>query len=262
MAPKNHRLASEAALAAQQIEERHYTIADIVLAAQWLALRQLQLGQQREVAPYLTAIVETLIVNEEGGPNFLQETEILRLNAAVRAQPRLPRTGSNLRYTSDENRFFSDLELSMKALREAQNRYSSQPSIDDYDRQLATAEAWFAVASAFYRSYAPERRVDTFREELPYQTSGIPVSVPCDVDVKVNFSFPQSKVGQNGAVLMGYHLDEAGRVIGERVLAEVPQEKFGETALRQLGRGRANVEGVHRECLNNRRMTVEFFTKP
>jgi TonB family protein len=74
-------------------------------------------------------------------------------------------------------------------------------------------------------------------------------------------TFPGVEYGYNGAVLIGYHLNQQGDVEDARILGEVPQNSpFSRTVLRQIKKWQADVNGVPDICRRDRTTVIQFTT--
>ncbi|NHK28394.1 TonB family protein [Parvularcula flava] len=137
--------------------------------------------------------------------------------------------------------------------------FDTQESIDDFDPTLAQVMAWQQLVRAYAntntvtdiddyefewngtrRTVKPALTKTCFAPEPRYTKRPSP-------DYPISAAYNE----RGGSIIVGYHLDENGKVYGAKVLAGVPEERFGRNTLRAVEKWEADVEGLSEACRMN-----------
>ena len=235
----------------------------MVTAMQILGNRQIDLGDARSSLEYLGNLGTALASGADPDLETATTVEAQRLVASIMLRP----AGNPLRgwETSDQDvrEHGERMESVISAFRRIANRFPAQASIDSFEPTLAQALAWEDLAFAFYRSYSRPGEVDRFEAELPSLRSGIARPAGCGSFTwkRNRLRFPSTEAGYNGAVMVGFHFDDGGKVTGQRVLAEVPARKFGDTVVRQMRDFEADLSGLDTACQRDHLYFVQFYSQ-
>ncbi|MCQ8186192.1 hypothetical protein [Parvularcula maris] len=175
-------------------------------------------------------------------PALAVQVEAFRTHAVLKTQPE-----SNVQ----ESRFARNLEATRQRYVQIGSQIGPQPSIDEFDETLARVQAYLGLIRAFQASYghpSGERAEDGIMSTAAERSCAGETTWE-----KRSMSFPRSQYGTNAAVLIGYHIDEAGRVTEPRILGEVPMASpFGERVLQQISKWEADVDGLSEVCRRDR----------
>ncbi|GGY41045.1 hypothetical protein GCM10007148_07030 [Parvularcula lutaonensis] len=261
--PRNMALALAAVEAAEGVTGNAILAPHSALARRLLAKRLIEREAGDKAFDLMTPLTDQAFSKEGYDLEALQADLSLRMVAAFSDLP-IGERFTNLQPEVGADTFIDRLEKVLFDWRRHMNRFPPQKSIETYNPVLAKTEASEGLTTAYYRSYANGPRVEAFIASLPRRRTGIIRSERCDaIKWKKNpMRFPASQSGYNGAVIVGFHLNRDGKVEGERLLAEIPADRFGERAVKQVGKFWADTTGVSDACLRNRRYDVQFYTKP
>lgn len=259
--PSHKNRARAAAKSAVKLPEQDLAINQVILALQLLAGRNIELGQADMVAEYLLPLGEHLLTLDAVETKTIQDVEILRMVAVLNDMPDYDVVISKVDVTRGQQDFIDQLKASMLHFRMLQNRYPVQESIDAFDPDLAAAIAWEMLAESYFRSWEIDQRAVLYEESMPSQDPLFERRLDCgDYEWTSNrYTFPATENRQNNAVIIGFDFDDEGRVVGEKILAEVPDRRFGDHLVKQVGKFKADVSGLHEKCSKNHIFPVQYY---
>lgn len=263
-APGNHQKANAAYQSGVEVSSEMVGTPHAALAFRLLALRLMELETHDRAYVLMTRLID----RQWTLPNFrksqLKEDMSIRMFAAISGVPIADAGFGNLRPTTGRREYTDRLETTLRDWRRLSRLYPWQTSIDSFDPELGEVIVSERLIAAFYRSFASNTRVDPFLRSLPQGRYGIAREQTCPtiVHTRRNLRFPSTASGYNGAVLIGYHFGADGKVLDATLISEVPSDRFGSTALKQVKRFRAETDGVDPICLRNQIISVEFYTEP
>ncbi|MBB4658887.1 energy transducer TonB [Parvularcula dongshanensis] len=142
--------------------------------------------------------------------------------------------------------------------------------LDEMDPNQHLTRAWNGVAVAIGRSMDYEVPEDWAFEghrgrfswdSLMTREGADGAEILCEVSwTKRDMHYPAAAMrdGYIGAVLVGYHLDTDGHVIEPRVLAEIPQEIFSQTILKEMKDWEADAGNLDPACLRDHLTSFNF----
>ncbi|GGY41075.1 energy transducer TonB [Parvularcula lutaonensis] len=188
------------------------------------------------------------------------EAEALRF-IAVLSDP--PRDGHRGATTMDEGRegrrYAKRMDASVERFAAIQKEIGPQESLERFDPFLAQAMAWHTMVTAYQGSYDPDARGRDRRMPVaPTVLQGA-----CKMEIpweRQPLDFPDRMSGYNGAVVIGYHLDDDGRTTGLRILSELPSERFGDAMLQQVAKWQADVTNLSGTCMRDRTAVLSLYT--
>jgi TonB family protein len=164
-----------------------------------------------------------------------------------------------------------DVQAAHNDIVRALKLFEPQDDIDSFDPLFAQVLAWTAAANAALHALGNEDYPDhegtdlERREDLPVFRFRAGTDCPTLEWERVAPDYPRRALreGYIGAALIGYRLAADGTVQDARVLAEVPRETFGETALEAVQQWRVKEmpEGDP-ACFRNLTTTIQFVIDP
>ena len=206
----------------------------------------------------------------EGAPDQLLAGALVDEAAVLMMQPKpLPPGSFGSRIRSRRTKYEEQLSDAAILLAEAVSLFPEHGPIESFDPAHARAHAWGAVNGALLSSaklsidadHAYQgRTLDDFAPELAQadgDENGGPDCVVAWEDRKMRYPRLDRK-WYNGAVYVGYHIGEDGRVEGARVLSEVPTGRFGPAVLEEMQGWKADTSGLAPACLGDKTTVFKF----
>ncbi|MEE4210651.1 MAG: hypothetical protein V2I43_15470 [Parvularcula sp.] len=256
--PRNRRLVGAARKAFDQVPEGTGYLNELVTLGTRLGLRLIEIGDPQDAQSLSRNLIARLHQSGEPDPARLLDLEGLALVGAVKSRPIQPsdRKPTNLRSAdSGTDRFVQQLRESFAGFEKIRDLIPNPRSIDDFDPREAQALAWQAIVRSYLLRYTGEKEGGYDQEPIGLSSDRCPELTWLNDPLRI----PRGNSGFNGGVIAGFHIDDEGRVYGERILAEVPQEQFSPFMLDQIGRIKVDLASAPEGCRRDRVLTVTIY---
>ena len=154
------------------------------------------------------------------------------------------------------------IRAAQEEFRKVRDLYPPQADIESFAVGLAQALAWDYAAAALLQSMGERAGDLSWDRDSPLFERPAGLRERCgDIEwvSRSPPSYPRDAVrkGYVGAVLVGYHIDDALGIEGVRILAEVPAAKFGDAALEAVANW--EIESMENDAEHCRRNRVTRF---
>ena len=165
---------------------------------------------------------------------------------------------------------FRDAILDSQVLAgQAIKRFEPQMDIASFDPILGIAAAWQGVIRSLAESYDvdlnPEHKFEGHPLEIvPAKIVGQRDDDACEVTWQQrDMEYPAAAIrrGLNGGVLIGFDLDQTGRVTNAKILGEVPFPRFGPSVLESVKAWQADISPDMDEVCRKNMLTTIMFTQ-
>jgi len=163
----------------------------------------------------------------------------------------------------------SDVRIAHRHFVRALNLFPSQKSIDEYDPQFVRIWAWELAAHSALESTNEFAKMPKNLIRFSEEPLGSPFEEPYQSNEECNiewasrpapdYPWKAARKGYLGAVLAGYRLSGDLKIHDARILAEVPDNLFGEIALEALGNWRLAAPVAALPGCNDNRIAVFRF---
>lgn len=223
---------------------------------------------------FAAALTDELRAAPEAPPSLLAGALIDEAATLMAGRKPLPRSSLGTLLRPRRTRYSEQMSDAAILLAEAVSLFPAPGPIDDMDPVLARAQAWMAVNDALLISTGSKMRSDheyqgrtlaDFAREPSESfgtsdTSEASDGPACDVEwSNRRMRYPRiDRKWYAGAVYVGYHIGDDGRLEGARVLSEVPAGRFGPAVLDAMEKWKAETDGLPADCRRDKTAVIKF----